>query len=145
NPKSRPSFIAPYHPRGDQAVIYETFGLSPTSLIATTMGPWDPYTFGQQPVAHVMLQRILEGNAREFVKGPALEQHQEPPRSARMSLVLLEPVGLAQHRATGEYWKRTYVGPHIPPRTEDPKLWDDFLPDPELWHFDAIAWRRRSR
>jgi hypothetical protein len=145
NPKSRPQFIAPYHPRGDQAVIYETFGLSPTSLVATTMGPWDPSTFGQRPAAHVLLQRILEGHAGDFVKGAVVEKYDEPPRAARISLVMLEPTSLAHHRATGEYWKRTYVGPHIPPRTNDPDLWEDFLPEAELWHFDAITWRRRSR
>ena len=32
NARSAPLFIAPHHPRGDQAVIYETFGMNPTSL-----------------------------------------------------------------------------------------------------------------
>jgi len=145
NARSRPKFIAPYHPRGDQAVIYETFGLSPTSLVTTTMGPYDPYTFGTSPAATVIAQRITDGYSNDFVSGSALDEHEEPPRAVRISTVMLEPVSLEHHRRTGEWWKRTYIGPHMPPREHDPSLWDDFLPEPELWHFDAITWRRRSR
>jgi hypothetical protein len=145
NPKSPPKFIAPYHPRGDQAVIYETFGLAPTGLLSGTMGPWDPYAFGTKPSAHVMAQRITDGNATDFVKSEALQKHGRPPQSVRISTVMLEPVSLKQHFATGDFWTRRYIGPHMPPRQHDPSLWEDFLPDPELWHFDSIMWRRRSR
>jgi hypothetical protein len=55
----------------------------------------------------------------------------------------LEPVPLAQHLATGEWWKRSYVGPHLPPCEHDAEFWEQFFPEPEMWHFDAIAWRRR--
>ena len=58
---------------------------------------------------------------------------------------MLEPLPLKEHFATGNWWKRTYVGPHAPPRRVEPHFWDDFLPEPEMWHFDAIFWRRRSR
>jgi hypothetical protein len=44
---------------------------------------------------------------------------------------------------TGEWWKRSYIGPHTPPREHDPLFWEHFMPEPELWHFDAIFWRRR--
>jgi hypothetical protein len=145
NEKSRPRFIAPHHPRGDQAVIYETFGLAPTSLVSTTMGPYDPYAFGTVPAAHVLGQRITDGFGGDFVKGEALEQHKEPPSHVRITTVLLEPVSVEQHKRTGDYWKRAYIGPHMPPRAHDPILWNEFLPEPELWHFDAITWRRRSR
>jgi hypothetical protein len=43
------------------------------------------------------------------------------------------------------WWKRTYIGPHSPPRENDPRFWDELLPHPEMWHFDAIYWRRHSR
>ena len=145
NAKSPPKFIAPHHPRGDQAVIYETFGLAPTGLASTTMGPYDPYTFGTKPASHVLMQRITEGEAHDFVTGPSLRAHEEPPRAVRISTVMLEPVTIEQHRKTGDWWTRTYIGPHIPPRVDDPSIWEDFLPEPELWHFDAIAWRRRSK
>ncbi|HMI92748.1 MAG TPA: hypothetical protein VK509_15335, partial [Polyangiales bacterium] len=50
----------------------------------------------------------------------------------------------AEHRASGRWWKRTYVGPHVPPQELDREFYDDVLGHPELWHFDAIFWRRRS-
>ena len=145
NPKSPPKFIAPHHPRGDQAIIYETFGLAPTGLLAGTMGPWDPYAFGTRPSAHVLAQRVNDGSLNDFIKGAALQQHREPPQAVRISTIMLEPVSLEHHRATGEYWRRTYIGPHLPTRQNDPTVWEDFLPEPELWHFDSIMWRRRSR
>ena len=85
NPKSPPKFIAPHHPRGDQAVIYETFGMNPTSLISSIVGPWDPYSFGARSGADVLCQRLLEGHGLKFLKSEALERHAEPPLSARTS------------------------------------------------------------
>jgi len=144
-PHSSPRFLAPYHPRGDQAVIYETFGLNPTSLISSMVGPWDPYSFGSQPAATTLLQCIVEGRGAMFMKkGSVLEKHAEPPVQARVSTILLEPVSLKEHLATGDWWKRRYIGPHSPPRENDPRFWDELLPHPEMWHFDAIYWRRRS-
>jgi len=145
HPESPPLFVSPYHPRGDQAVIYETFGLNPTSLVSSMAGPWDPYCYGARSGADLMLQRILEGKGLEFVKSPELERRAEPPLAARISTVMLEPVGIKEHLATGKWWKRTYVGPHAPPRRLDPEFWTDFLPEPEMWHFDSIYWRRRTR
>jgi hypothetical protein len=146
NNKSPPKFIAPYHPRGDQAVIYETFGLAPTGLLSGTMGPWDPYAFGTRPSAHVLAQRITDGSTDDFtLKGGGTPLTKNPPRAIRISTVIMEPVSLKHHFATGEWWKRTYIGPHMPPRQHDPTIWEDFLPEPELWHWDSIMWRRRSR
>ncbi len=145
HPKSPPKFVAPHHPRGDQAVIYETFGMNPTSLISSIVGPWDPYSYGSRPGADVLLQRILEGHGLDFLKSEALESHPEPPKVARVSTIMLESVSVKEHFDTGDWWKRTYVGPHAPPRGFDPHFWEDFLPEPEQWHFDAIFWRRRSK
>jgi hypothetical protein len=145
NEYSPPKFIAPHHPRGDQAIIYETFGLAPTGLASTTVGPYDPYAHGTKPAAHVLAQRITDGNGLDFIKGPVMAEHADPPRAVRISTIMLEPVSIEQHRRTGEWWKRTYIGPHIPPRVHDPGAWADFLPEPELWHFDMIYWRRRSK
>lgn len=142
---SYPKFVAPHHPRGDQAVIYETFGLNPTSLISGMVGPWDPYSFGTQPAANVLAQRITEGAGRDFMTGKALDDHDGPPVATRITTVMLEPVSLAEHRETGAFWRRTYIGPHTPPRRVDPHFWDEFLPEPEMWHPEAIFWRRRSK
>jgi hypothetical protein len=145
NARSAPRFVAPHHPRGDQAVIYETFGMNPTSLVSSMVGAWDPYAYGAQPGSYTLVQRITEGLGTLFLKGRVLAQHEEPPRAVRLTTVMLEPVPLKQHLATGEWWKRTYVGPHAPPRGHDPLFWTDCIPEPELWHFDAIFWRKRSR
>lgn len=145
NDYSAPKFIAPYHPRGDQAVIYDTFGLNPTSFISSMVGPWDPYPYGSRAGSFTYCQRVLEGRHLNFVKGKALSDHTEPPLSVRITTVMLEPVTMKEHRETGKWWKRTYVGPHVPPLRRDPQFWDDAMAEPELWHFDAIFWRRRSR
>ncbi len=144
-PTSPPRFVAPHHPRGDQAVIYDTFGLNPQSLISSLLGPWDPYPFGAKSAAVGFVQRLMEGKTLGFVSDASFKTHGGPPVLARLTTVMLEPVSLAEHRATGKWWKRTYIGPHTPPNELDPHFWDDYLPDPEMWHFDAIFWRRRSR
>jgi hypothetical protein len=145
NPKSPPKFVSPYHPRGDQAVIYETFGLNPTSLISSMVGPWDPYSYGSQPAANVLLQRIVEGTGLDFMKGDVLRTRKEPPVMARISTVMLEPVTIEEHFKTGNWWKRSYIGPHAPPRELDPRFWEESWPEPEMWHYDAVFWRRRSK
>ncbi|HVU03736.1 MAG TPA: lipase maturation factor family protein [Polyangiaceae bacterium] len=145
NPKSAPKFIAPYHPRGDQAVIYETFGLNPTSLISSMVGPWDPYSYGSQPAANVLLQCILEGRGADFMQGDVLRAHEDPPKQARISTIMLEPCSLKEHLETGNWWKRSYIGPHAPPREKIPLFWEHSWPEPEMWHYDAIFWRKRSK
>jgi Lipase maturation factor len=145
NPKSRPRFVSPHHPRGDQAVIYDTFGLNPTSLVSGMLGPWDPYFFAAKAPAVAFCQSVLEPGANELIDDPEFRRHPTPPIAARITTIMLEPVSLEQHRATGDYWKRTYIGPHVPTHAYDPDFWEDVHGEPELWHFESILWRRRSR
>jgi hypothetical protein len=142
---SPPRFVAPHHPRGDQALMYETFGLNPTSLVNSTLGPFDPYSYGTAPGAQTLLQRILEGHGSAFMDDSLLKSRPEPPKYARIHTVMLEPLSWKEHRATGNWWRRTYIGPHTPARQIDPDFWTHLSPEPELWHYDAILWRRRSR
>jgi len=144
NAHSPPRFVAPHHPRGDQAVIYETFGLNPTSLISSVLGPYEPYGYATAPAARVLTQLITEGRGTDYMKQTALDKHPEPPLAARITTVMLEPVSLKEKAQTGAWWKRTYVGPHTPPRRRDPEFFKYAWPEPELWHHDAIFWRRRS-
>jgi hypothetical protein len=143
NAKSAPRFVAPHHPRSDQAAIYEAFGLNSTSLISSVVGPFDPYAFGAHSAASMLMQRIVEGRGGKLVRDASGADRSGPPLMVRMTTIMLEPVPLRQHLATGEWWKRTYLGPHSPPRERDPAFADDLLPEPELWHFEAIAWRQR--
>ena len=145
NAHSKPHFVAPHHPRGDQAVIYDTFGLNPSSLISVMMGPWDPNMFASRLAAVSFCQSILEGSALPMTKSGALQQNKERPLAARLTTIMLEPASLDEHKQTGAYWKRTYIGPHVPARELDPQFWDDIFGEPELWHFESIFWRRRSR
>jgi len=57
---------------------------------------------------------------------------------------MLEPTSWAEARA-GRWWKRTLVGPHVPPMRRDDGFWGEPLPPPELWHFDDLVWLRRSK
>ncbi|HTV22737.1 MAG TPA: lipase maturation factor family protein, partial [Polyangiaceae bacterium] len=142
---SAPGFIAPHHPRGDQALIYDTFGLNATSLMNGVLGIWSPYPYASRAPLSFFCQSLLRGQAQSFLRGSALEQHATPPARVRVTTHMLEPVSLAEHAETGAWWKRSYVGPHRPAEALDPEFWDDASAEPELWHFEAIAWRRRSR
>jgi hypothetical protein len=88
---------------------------------------------------------VLENGASALIRSDALRREATPPIAARITTVMLEPVSLAEHRATGNFWKRTYIGPHVPTHENDPKFWEDVHGEPELWHFESILWRRRSR
>jgi hypothetical protein len=145
NAKSAPRFVAPHHPRGDQAIIYDTFGLNPTSFMSSVLGSYDPYPYGSHAPASNFCQSCLRGEGLVIFKGKVLEEHESPPVSMRITTVVLEPVSLKRHMETGEWWKRTYIGPHVPPQELDPDHWQYMLAEPELWHFDSIFWRRRSR
>lgn len=145
NEHSRPVFVAPHHPRGDQAVIYETYGLNPTTLISSVAGAWDPYAYGTQPAAAVLSQHILEGNGLRFIKCPALEENSEAPKWVRLRTVLLQPASLRELKEEGRYWRRRVIGPHMPDTQLDPNFWDDLLPAPEMWHPEAAYWRARSK
>jgi hypothetical protein len=142
--RSKPRFIAPHHPRGDQAVIYDTFGLNPSSLVSAMLGPWDPSFFASRLAAESFCQQILDGSAPPLETNAPEALQGTKPLAARLTTVLLEPVSLEEQRQTGRYWKRTYIGPHVPAREHDPLYRSDCFGEPELWHFEAIFWRRRS-
>jgi hypothetical protein len=142
---SPPRFIAPHHPRTDQALIYDTFGLNATSLMNGVLGVWSPYPHASRAPLSFFCQSILRGDRQKFLVGEVLDAQTRPPALVRVTTHMLEPVSLAEHTKTGAFWRRRYVGPHRPAEALDPDFWDDFTSAPELWHFEAIAWRRRSR
>lgn len=141
----KPVFVAPHHPRGDQAVIYETYGLGPTSMISAVAGPFDPYPYGIPPGAELLAQHIVEGNGPRFVGSDELAKHDEPPQWVRMRTVMLQPASIEEARTEGKYWRRKFIGPHMADRKRDPEFWNNFMPEPELWHPEAAIWRRRSK
>ena len=142
---SRGHFVAPYHPRGDQAIVYDTFGLNGNSLLSGFMGPWDPYLYASVAPALEFCHKLTQSRGVKLAQAQVLAQHDTPPIAARITTVMLEPVTIAERKATGKLWKRTYVGPHVPTYQRDPGFYDDAFGEPELWHPEAIVWRRRSR
>jgi hypothetical protein len=144
HPESAPRFVAPHHPRGEQAIIYDTFGMNYTSLMTTMIAAWDPTAFCMRSPSLMFCQQMLRTPPCELFPDSELGQRREPLVAARVTTVMLEPVTLAERRTSGRWWKRTYVGPHVPPQELDREFYDDVLGYPELWHFDAIFWRRRS-
>jgi hypothetical protein len=142
---SPPRFIAPHHPRGDQALIYDTFGLNATSLMNGVLGVWSPYPHASRAPLSFFCQSLLRGDKQSFLAGDVLRAQPTPPALVRVTTHMLEPASLAEHAATGAWWRRRYVGPHRPAEALDHDFWADFSAEPELWHFEAIAWRRRSR
>ena len=143
--RSAPRFIAPHHPRGDQALIYDTFGLNATSLMNGVLGVWSPYPYACRAPLSFFCQSLLRGERPGFLVSPVLDAHAAPPAQVRVTTHMLEPVSLSEHLETGAWWTRRYVGPHRPPEALDLAFWEDASAEPELWHFEAICWRRRSR
>jgi hypothetical protein len=145
NERSRPHFLAPYHPRGDQAIVYDTFGLNANSLMSGLAGPWDPYYYASRAPAFEFCHKLLESTHNDLARTVDGQVHSTPPIASRITTVMLEPTSVAELRRTGRWWKRTYIGPHVPTHRRDPDYWSDAFGEPELWHFEAIFWRRRSR
>ena len=143
--KSKPHFVAPHHPRGDQAIIYDTFGLNANSLMSGMVGPWDPYYYATSSPALEFCQQLVEKKDNPFAWTDASKDHDTPPIAARITTVMLEPTSVEELRRSGRWWNRTYIGPHTPTHYNDPDFWKDAFGEPELWHPEAIMWRRRSR
>jgi Lipase maturation factor len=145
NERSKPHFVAPHHPRGDQAVIYDTFGLNANSLMSGMVGPWDPYFYATAAPAFEFCQLLCESKENRFAWTEETAKHDRPPIAARITTMMLEPTSIRELRETGRWWKRSYIGPHVPTHEFDPEFWSDAFGEPELWHPEAIMWRSRSR
>jgi hypothetical protein len=146
-PTSRPRFAAPHHPRGDQAMIYETFGIGDCGvLLHSVIGTSNVYNHNQFLPAQALAQRILEGRpeARHFVRFPAGPDG-TPPKLVRATVQMLERTSVAEVRSSGRWWTRTRIGPHLPETGLRPEFWTQQYPEPECWHWDQIAWLKRSR
>jgi len=144
-PEHPPSFIAPHMMRWDQTLIYETYGTTPHGLVYSVANSGMPYTHAPFSHTECLLQRILEGT---FYEGVIFKRgtfpRKEPPRLARMRVYLLRPTTPRERRETGAWWSRTLIGPHHPARGHNPDFWRLWLPEPELFDFDDISWKRES-
>ena len=140
-----PRFVAPHHPRFDHAIFYESYGTNDTNFVWSTMGNCNPYDFTHASGLECILQRLLEGEPSTL----KLFRHSPfpadaPPTTVRVTLYRFQPVSPAEQRRTGRWWTRTQAGTHLPPVWLDGSVWEQRSTQPELFHPDAIHWRRRS-
>ncbi|HTB78923.1 MAG TPA: lipase maturation factor family protein [Polyangiaceae bacterium] len=146
-PDSIPGFIAPHHPRWDQGVIYLTYLVTDCGLVWPGLaGSAHPYQQARYTESQCLLQRILEGHTYEGVvfKRGTFPADRGRPVGARMRTYMMVPTAPEERRRTGHWWTRTCIASHCPPTRLDSRFWDDWLPEPELFHCESLVWRRRS-
>jgi hypothetical protein len=144
---SRPRFAAPHHPRGDQAMIYETFGIGDGGVcVHGIIGTSYVHGFNELPLAAGIAQRVLEGSPGipHFLQYKAAADG-SPPRFIRAQTYMLERTSFAALKQNGRWWKRTYIGPHLPVTTLREDFDESTFPEPELWHWEQMVWVKRSR
>jgi hypothetical protein len=140
-----PRFVAPYHPRLDHAVFYESAGTA-TTFIASTVGAGSPYEFSHSFGLDCLLQRLLEGEptTTAFFRHNPFPEPSQPPIAVRVKLYRYEPTTLGERQQTGKWWHRKFVSTHTPETYRDERVWQQWLPSPEQFHWDAVVWKRRS-
>jgi hypothetical protein len=117
-PRSAPEFLAPYHPRLDHAIFYESFGGSGTTM--SCLGHSNPYAFHSSASAWVRLAvRLLQGEPRflaHAASGGVLFKENPfphaaaPPRHVRIVACQYTPLSAAEVAATGEHWRERVMG-----------------------------------
>lgn len=155
SPRTPPRFVAPYHPRADHAVFYESLGANATML--SVLGTNSPYPFPTSAAPWVAMQvRLLQGGAAVRTLGPVFSRNPfpdpaAPPRFVRALTCHYTPTTPAHARATGEYWTERPAALHCATLSLEQLARDAHLPPLEgeqprgcapeqQWPFcDAIA------
>ena len=144
--RSPPRVVAPQTPRLDHFLLYEGYGLGSAGFMCPFVGGmYHPYLFTRCPPLARVMRRLAEPDSPmlalmgrdPFADGPR-------PRWMRATLYTLEPTSLSERRTTGRWWRRQFVGIHLPPFEVTPWEPDDWLNGPELYYWDAVVWRRRA-
>jgi hypothetical protein len=144
--KSRPPFIAPYHSRLDQWTYYIGNGIHTASLFGPIMLYGIPYySYARASWLDVTAQRLLEGDPlhlRALGHNPFPDA---PPKLVRVGILAMTPTRPSELRATGRWWHVQRLGTVSPPRGKE--RWPDAfsMPEPELFHPDFVAVKRRAR
>lgn len=142
--QSRPRFVAPHHPRLDHQSFYDAVGVDGSGYFQP-MSFTNPYLFTPSSVLDRTMQRLLEPDshaARLFAEVPFEDG---PPRQARAALYRFTAKTPEEQARTGRHWDVIPIGLHIPPVGADARVWDRWMPPPELFHAESPGWRRRAR
>jgi hypothetical protein len=143
-PTTPPRFVAPHHPRLDHAVFYESFGTDAGNFLGSTFGVGNPNAFSRISWIERLVQRLLEGDSPVIILFGNNPFPDRPPVAIRINLYMFQPTSHAERSGTGAWWRRRYVGPHLPPTTLDNERWKEWLPEPELFHWDELIWKKRA-
>ena len=146
-PSSPPKFVSPHHHRVDQALIYDVFGGNGSTPLWTITGSFSPYYYQPYSGTRAGMNSILEGYPYlgYIFDEKAIPQDRGLPLMGRITIAMLEPTSVAEKNRTGNYWKRTYIGPHNAPFRQIEGFWERVIPVPELWHWDDVIWKKRSK
>ncbi|MEY4512951.1 MAG: hypothetical protein RLZZ450_5073 [Pseudomonadota bacterium] len=146
-PTSRSPIVAPHHPRLDHLCVYAGSGMSESDYLASLVGGSKVYGFS--PFSHFswlhrVCERLLEGEPSVRGLFAAAPFSDAPPTYVRISLRALTPASLETHGRTGESWRVRDAGTLLSARERDALVFDHWLSPPELFHPDAVHWRRKS-
>ncbi|MCZ6699651.1 MAG: lipase maturation factor family protein, partial [Planctomycetota bacterium] len=95
NTQRRPAFVAPHQPRLDWQMWFAALG-----------------SRGSRQVVQNLMIRILEGSPRVLALLDDNPFPEAPPRFIRASLYDYRFTNRETRAATGDWWKRTYLGPY---------------------------------
>jgi hypothetical protein len=147
SPESRSPIVAPHHPRLDHLCVYAGSGMSESDYLASLVGGSKVYgfsPFSHYSWLHRLVERLLEGEPTVrslFAVAPFADA---PPRYVRISLRALTPASLQTKTRSGQSWHVRHVGTLLSARERDPLVFRHWLSPPELFHPDALHWRRVS-
>ena len=143
---SQPQFIAPFHPRYDHLIYYESPGFSGANFFTANIGTGNPYRFSHSSMLMLVLQRLMEGEEtiQYLFKSDPFKDSDQPPSYMRVQAYVFEPLTVKEHSQTGLWWRRKCIGTHYPVVQRDAHTWDDWLPSPETFHWDEYIWKIRA-
>ncbi len=142
--RSTPPFVAPYQPRLDHLSFYEGLGIDGTGYFAAISFS-DPLRFTPAAMLDLTIQRLLEEDSPVAGLMGTNPFPEGPPRFMRVSLHRATPTTVEENKRTGEWLHCTPAGFHIHATEHDPEVMKRWLSPPELFHFEALRWRRRAR
>jgi len=143
---SQPQFIAPFHPRYDHLIFYESPGFSGANFFTANIGTGNPYRFSHSSMLMLVLQRLMEGEEtiQYLFKSNPFKDSNKPPSYMRVRAYVFQPLTTREHSQTGLWWRRKDIGTHYPVQQRDEHAWDDWLPSPETFHWDEYIWKSRA-